>query len=830
VKAAADGATVTITAEPAMSVLGTLGIVDDPSATSDYPIYNNGLTNATPYQYLSTYLVPWFTAQGITWIAIGNVDFTTRLNFAWSEGTALHVIQEITTLSENEFSFRRNGDSGYYIDIEPARNISENPRLVSVGRNMVWLSRQRRIAPLKTVILAKGAVPQGAVEVSTFAENAWLVTAVSSNDITLADPATGQPGPFRFNNQCVNNYILKKDGTYTQISATSATTQIATVASATGIAVGDHVSVRRTNTGKYLTLLTNPAAVTKYGTFVGVASRDTYRGERNYIAGGALPAWTQNAHTNSMIAAQVVGTESTPGDVTIALKSAPVGAQINAGDVLLNIDTLAVPNPKIRLIVGGPYTVDGSGNVTVTVNQDYDGPNEQMLANEWCAVIRQATLPAGWTAQHSNNSWVQVVPRIRPTHTGLTVALKTVTGTSSPERLADISGLPASGWVYAGMVLSRSGSISVRVLANAQANGSGVATVLITPSGFTAGGSATLTPTTFPADAGATVMIGHTPAGGTTAPTVTSPAIKIPANATYLPVWGGGMFFSHTMSGTENLSAGTQANKPQIEILNGDTDAVLTAVQNTTAYNITTTGFKDILRGVQQPVTPTNYKVRARLVGGTSATNDYFSFFCWAMLHTGIDPNVPVVEGSHGNKLWHYANDKLEALSSEQRIFRAKIANLAELVPELRTEKILPGQNIRLKSKDMAGGEVLDVTVRVVAIKYFKNPLETELTLDTLEPRIAKLIGRTQIQQLWANVPVTVDASGNVVDAPYLADLAAGGGSIPSLSTFFMPTPTSAGTPVLVSGATRGVIEDANVVDDDGLTPIPIKKYYKTSA
>jgi hypothetical protein len=45
-----------------------------------------------------------------------------------------------------------------------------------------------------------------------------------------------------------------------------------------------------------------------------------------------------------------------------------------------------------------------------------------------------------------------------------------------------------------------------------------------------------------------------------------------------------------------------------------------------------------------------------------------------------------------------------------------------------------------------------------------------------------------------------------------------------------MPTPTSAGTPVLVSGATRGVIEDANVVDDDGLTPIPIKKYYKTSA
>jgi hypothetical protein len=349
VKAAADGATVTITAEPAMSVLGTLGIVDDPSATSDYPIYNNGLTNATPYQYLSTYLVPWFTAQGITWIAIGNVDFTTRLNFAWSEGTALHVIQEITTLSENEFSFRRNGDSGYYIDIEPARNISENPRLVSVGRNMVWLSRQRRIAPLKTVILAKGAVPQGAVEVSTFAENAWLVTAVSSNDITLADPATGQPGPFRFNNQCVNNYILKKDGTYTQISATSATTQIATVASATGIAVGDHVSVRRTNTGKYLTLLTNPAAVTKYGTFVGVASRDTYRGERNYIAGGALPAWTQNAHTNSMIAAQVVGTESTPGDVTIALKSAPVGAQINAGDVLLNIDTLAVPTQRSGL-------------------------------------------------------------------------------------------------------------------------------------------------------------------------------------------------------------------------------------------------------------------------------------------------------------------------------------------------------------------------------------------------------------------------------------------------------------------------------------------------
>jgi hypothetical protein len=186
-------------------------------------------------------------------------------------------------------------------------------------------------------------------------------------------------------------------------------------------------------------------------------------------------------------------------------------------------------------------------------------------------------------------------------------------------------------------------------------------------------------------------------------------------------------------------------------------------------------------------------------------------------LSIGPDPSVPAIEGSHANVLWHLAADKLEELAPEPRTYQCRLADLCRLNPDLEDEAIDVGQTVRLMSQNMAGSTSIDVLTRVTTINFdLLDPLNTQLTMETVDPKLTTSIANAQARKVFVNTVIALDDSGSVVDPTQVS----AGDTVDTVSVVVPGTTTQ---PVAQVGSRRGTGDQ----NDDGETEPEIRRYTK---
>jgi hypothetical protein len=124
----------------------------------------------------------------------------------------------------------------------------------------------------------------------------WLVSNVVGSVVTLADPAGGA-GPIQFDGQLAGlngttaAYLRKANGTLTAVTATVAATQAVTVASATGVAIGDLIQFRADSAGNDLLWLDSPADFGLYGLKIGTVEMSDVPSTNNLLKNAAMRTW-----------------------------------------------------------------------------------------------------------------------------------------------------------------------------------------------------------------------------------------------------------------------------------------------------------------------------------------------------------------------------------------------------------------------------------------------------------------------------------------------------------------------------------------------------------
>lgn len=285
----------TITAMPIEQELGTRGEVVKLVDGLGITYHNIDVVGLTPTQIITNYLTPALTAAGISWASIGTITPTWPVDVTIAWDTPLAVLTRLATLTTMEFQLRRNGTTGYLIDLIAAVGSSAPVADVRYRKNLAPGVKQVRTSQSQmTRCYPRGAEVDGVH--GTMARARWKVTNIAGSVITLAD-FVGGDGPIAFDGQLagangtVQAYLRTIGGTLTQVTASSKSAQTVTVASATGIAVGDRVQFRADSAGHDLTWLDSPADRATYGLVVGVSDQPNVPATINLLLNPATRDW-----------------------------------------------------------------------------------------------------------------------------------------------------------------------------------------------------------------------------------------------------------------------------------------------------------------------------------------------------------------------------------------------------------------------------------------------------------------------------------------------------------------------------------------------------------
>jgi len=807
---------ITITLDPIVLDLATMGIVDTPMG-GGRPWYNLGSSLATPEQIIRSALLTWFTARGITWIGYGTVEFTDRYNIALDLANPLQWMQELANRSGGEFDLRRNGDTNYLLDLLIGRNLDKPVQELRTSRQVLKLSRSRRVDTLRTAILATGKVPSDDVERATIAYTALKVTAISSNDHTVeyADPIGGDPilcddqlntprPDLAGSNNC---YVLCPDASLKQITDTVAATQVLTIPSS-GLAVNDVIEVRKNSSGDLLTELTNPAAIQKYGYVLGPAEDSEARGERNHI---------KNPFYNSFGSAWPVAFCNFDGahssTTTVNLKNVPSGFVIpNNAFLWRNGDSRKITTGATES--GGLASVTVSGAITASDNEvvyvfgftppvDTSAPPES-VAHQIAVLSRADTSVAALAPDNCNANGAQTSTR--------TLAIKN---------------LEANQKITPGMTV-KAGSTVIPILEATQANGSGNVTVKL-QGAITVSDNDALELRSVDFSKAATLgpnALWLMCAGeGLGDPVILqSNSYTLRYTAGMPKVWISCGFLLWNRKASTATYGATGLIKPcKLRAINPNdssqylqvsdaTDAEGAEVQRTlaawgTEYVVLSGSFALTANSplVLHFLPPVDNSL------GSLGTSD--AYLLWWMVHIGYDREAPVVEGSHANRIHRVGQRRLDVASADPFTLTAEVADIAQVNPRFAEQVLSMGQRMRVIANDMAGGSKLDVQARLTSISPdYRNPLKTRLTLETVEPRFTKALAAAKARRLYLQLNVADDLS-------------------ETLGTDTVRTaPATETLPVEIPDAARIVISPGEVGSDPGTGVIPFEPYRRSTA
>ena len=341
-------------------------------------------TNKTPAQHAAT-----FITFAPTYFAVGTITPTVVVDVTVSGYHPLRAFRALVDAIrakgvDCELDYRRNGTTGYYLDI--VTSIGSGIVDVRTAKNLLETVRTRTLArqASSVTVLGSTGVRRSTVAATT-ALGFWKVASVSGSDVELRG-AEGCPDPIAYDDQFNGAYLEKTDGTLTQITDTVASTQKVTVASAASVSANQRLRLVKDSTGNDLTTVVNPTATAPRNqsqvlTLSGRTDRTNWAVNpifANWTA-GAPDDWTETDALGYMTVSQETTTYLYGASSAKCVIAQPGGAGIAAASlasrsmavapsatsrswtasVWIYVDkslSTGTPNGNFRLVLGGTTT------------------------------------------------------------------------------------------------------------------------------------------------------------------------------------------------------------------------------------------------------------------------------------------------------------------------------------------------------------------------------------------------------------------------------------------------------------------------------------------
>jgi hypothetical protein len=292
VERAWDTGEVTITAESLIFDLERVGPMQTLNTSTGVVTFAESAIGATATEIIDNFILPALPAY---WDR-GTVEPTVAKDYKWDFLTPLGLLHLIERETGGEAQIRRNGTSGYYLDVVTERGSAQAIADFREGKQIAQITRGVSSSDILSEVIARGA-PDPAGQPATLAHAVWEVTArdTGTDRYTLADPAGGDD-PIAFDDQLNLLYLYDvSTGTTQVITDTFVATQQVAVADASVFSVGALLEVRASagtangDDAQLLVSLTNPSAPT---TRIGYVDRPDITGERNLLGNGWFTDWS----------------------------------------------------------------------------------------------------------------------------------------------------------------------------------------------------------------------------------------------------------------------------------------------------------------------------------------------------------------------------------------------------------------------------------------------------------------------------------------------------------------------------------------------------------
>jgi len=293
----AEGGRVTVVAVSPLFDLADATVISE-TQSSGVVDFDIGLSQVTLTEVIDDYIIAKLPAE-YDYFARGTVDPTAKYDVVFERATPLALLRTLCDLARDpttkrpaELRVRRNGTTGYYIDVVTEVNGDAAIPDLRARKNLRRLSYTRSAQQQATVVYPFGATDADGVS-STVARAAWTLTLASGTTYEITDPEGG-PSPVLEDDQLNGCYVVP-DGTNPLVQITdSAAGSPATVtlASSTGITSGRQYELRADSAGTLVTSVASPSAITTYGTKVGTVERGDLVGIRNLVRRPWFRTWT----------------------------------------------------------------------------------------------------------------------------------------------------------------------------------------------------------------------------------------------------------------------------------------------------------------------------------------------------------------------------------------------------------------------------------------------------------------------------------------------------------------------------------------------------------
>jgi hypothetical protein len=348
-----------------------------------------------------------------SWWTVGTVDPTIPVDLSPSGWMPLRALRELVSAIKAqavgcELHYRRNGTSGYYIDIVTSIGSSVDALDVRTAKNLLGTSRRRDREKYAVAVVPLGTGSPRA----TIGKAWWECTAKSTNVLTMQQPVTGG-AMLGFDDQLNTSlYLVDDTGTEQQITdCVAGATQQITVASGTNFTVGRWYRVVANTSGDEIVELPKAAGTTGPIRAVESSSLD---GASNMVPNPAMRVWTGGASV-----APDGWTKSANG--TITLTTTP-GLWVYGGQSALFENGAGAANLVSPLTAGGYFasattltwsawvrilqTGDGGGDVLLVARSGTTGSTTATMANiktgyalnTWHRVDYSASISSGFHA------------------------------------------------------------------------------------------------------------------------------------------------------------------------------------------------------------------------------------------------------------------------------------------------------------------------------------------------------------------------------------------------------------------------------------------------
>lgn len=765
-----DGIT-TIQAVSPLTDLGFVDLIHDES-TGGQKFFNLGGIGLTPAQYLETYASPVLERQGSTYAQLGSIDPTDQLDIAWDRWTPLQLAQELRNRTETELEYARDGSTGYNLNLLNERGSTADTRLLRVGRNLEVLRHKEQLEHLRTVVVPSGMVVPGAIEAAGIGQAAWRVdsyAATTDGDglVGLTDPSSGA-GPIAFNDQLAGLWLLRP-GLATLYEVTSAsTTQFVRVASTDAFGGTEQLEFRASSDGQYLAELTNPAqaASSAYGRILGLLNQAGVRGERNYIRNGLFNIWP----TSPTVAAAIADGAST--GTSLDLKDLPPSFPIEAFDVLRREQGTTSQAGEIGIVSDVVASTAGSASILLRTSAAPVSNGEVV----WVFAQDNAN-PTGWNAAggfHATN--VLLFQRYDPSITGNVSGVSDGTnGGTTGARFFQVRGLPESAEIQAGDVLQLDTTGTLfRICGSITATTAGVARLPIFRStglpivpATTDGAAVTVVrPTVLPDQPESRYYLTlHAQNNGPSTETNTYervPYIDTPYHTfrydSTLPVAWASVGLSYHSIGARSLMSTDPTFTPlKVDVWNGPTSSVVATItdedRTLSAMTVQSARLQTSLELSSD--TTLALRIHPPILTAAGLTGEPHVFIRDVSFTLGPDPDVPPIDGSHGNRLWQSANEKLLDWSRDPDVFEIAVRDVSAIEGYTSTdEALILGGTVTLFDPDLD----INKSLRVVQITHdLADPQNTRVLLANRPKLLTSSLAGSRNQ---SRVVVQVDVAG----------------------------------------------------------------------